>query len=258
MFNLIKSDLFKIRKSMGVKILFIISIVAAVAMTIVSNGIATGNMGTESMGIGSLFADIQMMSLFGSVLSGIFICNDFDSKTINDAISSGYSRTAIVISKTITFMIITFFLMLPYVAAAFIALGSGIEFKAFIPSVFLQIMASGKALDGAVILKSIAIMATMFIVYASQSVMFIFFGFTFRKPAVAIAVGYIMALIVAKLNSIEAVVKFMKYTPLGYEFTKFTLDAEAGVFGKGIVISVIFVVVITFITSAVFRKSEIK
>ena len=74
MLNLIQADLFKLRKSKAIKILLTITAISAVAMTVMANLIAQGKMDVNFNGFGFMFSDMNMISIIGSVIAGLFIC----------------------------------------------------------------------------------------------------------------------------------------------------------------------------------------
>ena len=105
MFNLIKADLYKMRKTKSIKILFLLCCISSTLMSVISYQLTNVNLSHDIIGIGSFFTDFQMISLVSVIFISLFICNDFDNKTIHDSISTGYSRSSIIICKTITYFI---------------------------------------------------------------------------------------------------------------------------------------------------------
>lgn len=101
MYNLILADLFKLCKTMAIKILFGITTVSAVIMAVMAYMIPQGKIGASMTGIGFMLSDISMISILGAVIAGVFICGDFDNKTIHDAIASGCSRGEVIGSNRI-------------------------------------------------------------------------------------------------------------------------------------------------------------
>ena len=180
MFNLIKADLYKMRKTKSIKILFLLCCISATLMSVISYQLTNGNLSHDIIGIGSFFTDFQMISLVSVIFISLFICNDFDNKTIHDSISTGYSRSSIIICKTITYFISILIFLLPDVIAAIVGMCSNYSFETFLPSVFQNIMKNenGTAFDFNIFLKIIAIWFTMAIVYASQISISIFLAFS--------------------------------------------------------------------------------
>lgn len=115
MIDLIKVDIYKTAKSSLMRIIFAISVLSASVMLLFAQLIATGNMDIQNIGITSLFADSQIFTLLGCVIIGIFLCNDFEYKIIENAISSRHSRNMIVISKVISLIILILLLSMSYI-----------------------------------------------------------------------------------------------------------------------------------------------
>jgi len=265
MLNLIRADLYKMRKSTALKLLFAITTVCAVTMVIFAYLIPQGKISEAYTGIGFLFSDINMMSILGAAVAGIFICGDFDNKTIHDAITSGCSRIDVICSKAISFFIAIILLLLPYAIITGIALLSGAKFGMSSVGVgFLHMLAidSGTAFDVTVFFKMLAVMLTLILVYVAQLSLCVPFALLFKKPVVVIVVYYGFTILCAQLyglrNASEVFKNISSYTPYGGTHTFLTLEAQAGDFGKTIIVSLVFITVMIAVTYSVFRKSEIK
>lgn len=262
---MILADLYKIRKSMWIKILLIITILCAVSMTIIAGEIEKGNLDINMAGIGFLLSDANMISLLGAVIAGIFICGDFDNKTIHDAISGGNSRVSIIVSKTIVFIGAIACILLPYAILTGIALNTGNKYNMGNNSIgFLHLITSegGKDFDASAVLGLLTSMATLVIVHAAQQSISILFAFLIKKPVIVIAVSYAISVInprltVLRANS-EVFDKICSFTPFGGDYTFITSGTEADYVIKALAVSLIFIVLIIGITYATFRKKEVK
>jgi len=165
-FNMIRADLFKMCKSPLIKILFAITTLCAVVMTVMAYLIPQGKIDPSMAGIGFMFSDISMISILGGVIAGVFICGDFDNKTLHDAIACGCSRGAIIVSKAIVLFCAIGFILLPYAIITAIALTTGSEFSMGSVSVgFLNIQTlnSGITFQASELLKLLFIMMTLII-----------------------------------------------------------------------------------------------
>ena len=107
--DLIKADIYKMTKSLLIKIIFVLSILIAGLMLLFANSISTGDIDIQNIGILSLFADSQIFTLLGCIIIGTFLCSDFEYKIIENAVSSGHSRAAVVFSKMISLIILSYF-----------------------------------------------------------------------------------------------------------------------------------------------------
>ena len=265
MINLIQADLYKMRKSNAMKILFAITTVCAIMMTLFAYLIPQGKLPESYAGTGFLFSDINMLSILGAAVAGVFICGDFDNKTIHDAVTSGCSRLAIICSKAITFFIAVFSLLIPYAVITGIALLSGEKFGLSSVGVgFLHLMAmdGGTVFDTAVFFKMLAVMLTLALVYVAQLSLCVPLALIFKKPVIVNVVYYAFTLFCAQLYNLSGASVVFKnissYTPYGGIYTFLTLESQAGDFGKTIIVSLVFIVAVMAVTYSVFRKSEIK
>ncbi|MGB4659625.1 MAG: hypothetical protein WBI07_10615 [Mobilitalea sp.] len=265
MINLIQADLYKMRKSTAMKVLFAITTACAIIMTFFAYQIPKGNIPESYAGMGFLFSDINMMSILGAAVAGVFICGDFDNKTIHDAVASGCSRIAIICSKAITFFIAVLTLLIPYAVLTGISLLSGAEFGMSNVGVgFLHLLAieNGTVFDASLVLKMLAVMLTLAVVYVAQLSLCIPLALIFKKPVIVNVVYYAFTLFCAQINNLINASKVFKnissYTPYGGIHTFLTLDTQAGDFGKTIIVSIVFTAAMIAVTYSVFRKSEIK
>lgn len=264
MHNLIKADLYKIFRMTGMKILLLITSACAIIMTVMAYYIPQGKIPASYTGVGFLFSDVNIMSIIGAVAAGILLCGDFDNKTIHDAISSGISRTVIVVGKSVTYMITIMVLLLPYVIATLAAVVSGKEFGMGSVGVgFLNIMAnSGGTLDSNGIIKTIAIMAVLLIVYAGMLSLCIPIAFATRKPVIVVAVYYVLTIVFANLSSLRSDYSFfdkiMGLLPFGGDYSMLTAASATSDIVKGLAVSIIFGSVIVALTAVGFQETEIR
>ncbi|MNO52051.1 ABC-2 family transporter protein [compost metagenome] len=263
--NLIRADLFKLRKSTSFKILFGITTVSAVLMTMMAYWIPQGKIKASMTGIGFMFSDVNMISILGAVIAGIFICGDFDTKTIHDAITTGHSRGTVIVSKAIVFGYAVAFILLPYAIITGIAIGTGSEFNMGSVAVgYLHLLSSeaGTVLSVSEIWKLLAIMLTLIIVYVAQLSLCVPLAFILKKPVLVVPVYYGFSILTAQLmgiaHSSPVFDRIFSCTPYGGNYTFLTLDSVAGDILKGIVVSLAFIILIVAVTLLFFRKSEIK
>ena len=237
MFNLIKADLYKMRKTKSIKILFLLCCISSTLMSVISYQLTNVNLSHDIIGIGSFFTDFQMISLVSVIFISLFICNDFDNNFISILI-----------------------FLLPYVIAAIVGMCSNYSFETFLPSVFQNIMKNenGTAFDFNIFLKIIAIWFTMAIVYASQISISIFLAFSIQKSVIVISLGYIFNAAIAQIINIDAASDFFSKTPFGVDYSKLTLNADSSVFFNFIGISLVFLAIMMILSYLFFRKAEIK
>jgi ABC-2 type transport system permease protein len=264
MLNLIQADFYKMRKSLVIKILFGITTLCSLAMVIMAYLIPLDRIKEGYSGIGFMFSDINMMSILGAVIASIFICGDFDNKTIHDAISSGCSRGAIMVSKGVVFFFGLAFILLPYVIVTGIALSTGVSFDMGGVAVgFLHILTgeSGIAFSASVLLRMLVAMLTLMIVYMAQLSICIPLAFTLRKPVLVIAIYYGFSILSGQLavlsNSQKVFEKIYSCTPFGGNYTFVTIGTGTMDILQTMAVSIIFIMIMLIITYRIFRKSEI-
>jgi ABC-2 type transport system permease protein len=265
MYNLIRADLFKLRKSMAIKVLFAITTASALTMAMIAYLIAQGKLAASMSGTGFLFSDVDMISILGGVIAGVFICGDFDNKTIHDAIANGCSRCTVIVSKATVFSCAIAFILLPYAIITCIALSTGCKFSMGpIAMGFLHVLTSeaGNPFSASAICKLIAVMFTLIIVYVAQLSLCVPLAFALKKPVLVVAIFYAFSFLsgqLAKLRGSSQVFKcIFDCTPYGGNYTFVTLHSEAGDMFKAIFVSLIFIIVMIAVTFCAFRKSELK
>jgi ABC-2 type transport system permease protein len=265
MYNLIRADFFKMRKSATIKILFAIACLYAAAMVVISYMIEHGKLSTSMSGIGFLLSDVDVISILGGVCAGVFICGDFDNKTIHDAIAGGCGRFSVIISKATVFICSVVVLLVPYAIAVGVALGTGSKFSLSTPGLgFLNLlMAEGGT--GFSVLQGwglFGIILLLLLVYAAQLSLCVPLAFVFKKPVAVIAVFYALSILCGQLAGLEKSSKLFNdifaCTPFGGNYALLTLGAGAGDVCKAIAVSVVFITVMLAATYTAFRKAEIK
>jgi ABC-2 type transport system permease protein len=264
MYNLIFADLFKLRKSIAIKILFGITTISAVAMAVIAYLIPQGKLDSSMSGIGFLFSDVNIMTILGGVVAGIFICGDFDNKTINQAVASGYGRSTLLISKMFVFFFAIVLLLIPYIIVTGIAISIGYKFNMGVGLCFLNLLTqeAGKTFSVLEIWKLLVIMITLILVYLAQLSICVPLSFALKKPVLVVSICYGIQILYPQLIGIGSIYPVihdvLNYFPYGEPFIFLTLITKSGDILRTAFLSVIFIILMISITSFVFRKSEIK
>ncbi|MNO37103.1 ABC-2 family transporter protein [compost metagenome] len=265
MFNLIRADLFKLRKTWTIRIVIGITAISALIMAMMAYLIPQGKIEASMTGIGFMFSDVNMISILGAVLAGISICGDFDNKTIHNAVANGISRSTVIVSKAIILACSLALILLPYAIITTAALGSGSDYNMGSVAVgFLHLLTSeaGSGFSAAEIWKLLAVMLTLIIVYAAQLSICVPLAFLLKKPVLVVAIYYGLSILSAQLaglaNSSQAFNRIFALTPFGGNYTFLTLDAAGGDLFKAITVSLVFTIVILAFTCVIFRRSEMK
>ncbi|MCL6603188.1 MAG: ABC transporter permease [Paenibacillus sp.] len=265
MYNLIRADLFKLRKSMAIKILFGITTVSALAMAMFAYLIPQGKIDGSMTGIGFMFSDINVISILGAVIAGVFICGDFDNKTIHDAIANGHSRVAVILSKATVSGCALVFILLPYAIITVIALSTGYEFSmGSIALGFLNIMTSeaGTGFSASEIGKLLAVMLTLMIVYVAQLSITVPLALFLKKPVFVIALYYAFSILCGQLAGLGdgslLINRMFAVTPYGSSYSLVTLNTGNADILQAISVSLVFIVAMIAVAYSGFRRSEIK
>jgi ABC-2 type transport system permease protein len=265
MFNLILADLFKLRKSMAIKIILGITTVSSVIMAIMAYLIPLGKIDSSLTGLGFMFSDTNMLSILGAVVAGVFICGDYENKTIHDAITSGNSRIAVIISKAATFFIAITIILLPYAIVTGVALGTGSEFNMGSATIgFLNLLTkdSQTTLTLMKIGKLLVVMLSMVIVIMAQLSICIPLALVLKKPVLVVAINYGVSILSGQLMGLKErfplFERIFNCTPYGGTYSFLTIESGAGDITKAISISIVYIIGMIVITYLAFRKSEIK
>lgn len=265
MLNLIQADLFKLRKSMALKVLFGISTVSAAVMIWFANLISQGKLEESFADLGFMFSDINVISILGGITASILICGDFENKTIHDSIATGTSRSFIVVSKTSLIALCLAFLLLPYALVTFIALSTGSEYSMGTVAIgFLNFLTteSGTILSGAEAGKMIVVMLSLMLVYAAQVSICVPLAFLLKKPVFVVGMYYGLSVSSGQLLSLSqsspVFDRIFSLTPFGGDHVFLTLASGGGDIIKSILVSLVFITIMITIASSIFRKAEVK
>ncbi|MBD2870337.1 ABC transporter permease [Paenibacillus arenilitoris] len=265
MLNLIQADLYKLRKSRAIKVLLAMTTVSATVMAVMAYLIPQGQIDASMTGIGFMFSDMNMISILGGVIAGILICGDFDNKTIQDAIASGFGRAAIVIGKAAVLGVAVALVLLPYAVVTAVALGTGHPFgMENVALGFLHLLTAegGSAFAAADIWKTVFIILTLLLVYAAQLSICVPLAFLLRKPIFVVAIYYGFSILCAQLMRLgdgsHWFGSLFSSTPYGGRHAFMSLETGAGDMLATAVVSFMFMIVTTAVTYAAFRRAELK
>jgi ABC-2 type transport system permease protein len=256
MFNLIKCEMFKLRKSMPLKILFLLmfglSIVTSLSSLSYVDSPLAEEMGVALNGYDAFFSslrDLPTIAMIGIIVIGFIICNDFENRTIQTEISAGHSRAAILFSKIISLSIAYFVVYLPYPLGRAIFQGVLIKFASLVTAgmfikmlaAFVSIILVGLALDSIIILlafilrKSILVMGIglLFVVLGGTAIM----SFGVSNPAFG---------------------ALLEKTPVGLFKALAIANYEPSALLQATIISLFCIGCVLCVTYALFRKAELK
>ena len=268
MINLMKADFYKMRKSATLWFTFLVMCVAVTVFAVLSIGMAKGSIGKETIGMASGLSDGSLTAIIGPFLAAIFICSDFTNKTMHDSILCGKGRRAIVYAKIIPYGLSILLMLLPYsilTIVGFLVKGSfSLDFANGMDSSYMMVLASqgSVAHDAEMILKMLLIVVVVAVMYIARMSLCILLGYTIRKPVLVVGIGFIVemvgSLIALSVSSSEALTEALSWTPfVGIKETLNMGAAYSDLF-KTLGASIVFIVIILNITSAIFATSEVK
>lgn len=266
--NVLKCEFIKLKKSTSFKVCFIIMILLGIIMsytTIQSINIIP-EMYQNYDGLGILlncFSDVAMLALFGAVFAGLFICNDFQNRTIQESIASGNSHFSVVLHKTWIYVLCTVIIFIPYPILFSILtaqnLGWGFENAGVVGADFV----------GRITLTII----TFFFADIPMLVFFVLISFSVQKTGLSIAINVPVMIIGSRvisslLSSSELLQKIYNYSFLGicnkpfeylHIFEPNTLaDATLQNFLPIILVSIAWSIALFALTVFIFKKRDLK
>ncbi|MFS0722493.1 ABC transporter permease [Paenibacillus sp. 1P07SE] len=260
MVNLIWAEWYKLRKSVAIRILIFITGICAVVMALFAHLIAEGKM-AESMGnLGFMFSDMNVISILGAVIAGVYICGDFDNKTIHHMIAGGKSRGTVVAGKAVIIACGLVLILLPYVIVTAAALMSGLAFDMQAAGLgFLNLLsAMPGTFSAAEAGKLAALMLTLIIVYIAQLSITLPLALMLRKPVLVIVIYYAFSILCGQLAGLGGLDTWLNLTPYGTDHVLLGADSGYAEMLQSIGISVVFVLAMLLLSYLVFRRAELK
>lgn len=265
MLNLVHAEFYKLQKSIGLKICFLLSCISGASLIYISHCIAIGSMGIEVKSTASGLTEIVIVSLLGSLMTGILICSDFETKSIHDAVACANGRMSVVLSKTLMYIIYMIMLLLPYMVATLIGFCSGAKFSTpFVASVYIQMLSdvTGKSVAAGTVGKIILISLVSMIVSAARLSVCIPVAFKIRKPVAVLAIGFafnaLIDLVIGLFKNVPVISDILTFTPFSRKFILVTVHTTTGILIKAVICSIIFIAVMAVVTYISFKKDEIK
>jgi len=248
--RLLRIEFLKLQHSKGFRVLLFLSALLGFFATIASTGSGEGIVITGYDTFYKQFGDLKsLIFVFLGVFSGIFIGEDFSNRIIQSEISSGYSRFAILLSKSLMYMIGIFMIIASELLVA--TIGTTV-LNGFGPVITLNI---------------VSIMIRSYLIYSfimsGISMICIMIAFLIKNKGSIIAINMLLLVI------IDGVLQFLSSKlPLGlqmYDKTPFyqvLLTTSPSIMivdlVRGILVGMITLVIFFSITHIIFLRSELK
>lgn len=259
--QLYKATLYRMYKTKGVRIAYILTYFAAVGYYVLSAMVASGDMAASAAGNITALGDAMIIWLFGSLITGILVGDDFENKTIHGAI--GYGRKQIVVNYVLVYATLMCGLLLPYLVGSVALVIAGIDMsgaRATAVTVFL-----GNAIDFSEdvnIWTLILSYISHIVVTIGQISVCIIVALKFKKTVAVTAFGFIFGMITALISTLVSQSKMLdniyKLTPYNYGLSTIGVDASMGNMWAGIGVSAVFIAICGMISWLCFKRADIK
>lgn len=192
--NVLKCEFVKLKKSMSVKLTLL-----TVAAFSVLYGFLVSQPGVNdedyfngiSVLLGS-FSDNMLYIIIGSIVAGLFICNDFENRTIQESIVCGNSHLNVVAGKAVVFTLSQIVIcgIYPLIAGVITGIRSGWDWNT--AGVY------GAELIGRTVLTLI----TIFFAYFPVIMFFLLVSFLVQKAGISFAINIPVMMILYQVLSL--------------------------------------------------------
>lgn len=259
--QLLQATLYRVRKTRGILVAFAIIYIAAILYFVFAKMIACGQFDATQAGSITGLGDAMIIWLFGSLIIGMLIGNDFENKTVHAEIKFG--RGKIIANYMLVFIILVCLMVLPYTIASLICIIGNVDMtgaEGTIISIYMSnIFEYGKEES---VLKLICSYISYAIVYIGQLSICIPVALKIKKTVVVTAFGFFFGMITALLatlaSKVEVLDNIYQLTPYRYGIDKIGVAAGWGSMCIAVLVSACFAAIMGYISWLIFRKSDIK
>lgn len=240
--NLIKAERFKLRKSLGFKILLLGNIISTFIFIVL---LILGSKTTGYQGMIISLSYVLHHVFMGFLFVAIFLCSEFNNRTFSMSLLCGHSRRKVFLAKSVVFLCGVLFLSCIYVGFstvfAWVGNGFGKEWNLDNAKLVLQIWGCGLAgyiTMGAVIILVATIARKMIV-------------------TIGVGVGLTYALIQSENLSRDNPLPFVKYT-YSYQIRQIYFAGDDFAPEFFMVVMMITVIVALIAATLVFERTELK
>lgn len=253
---LLAVDAYKMWRSKVVKILLALAVVSAGLMVYFAHQIAEGKL-NEGNSLIAFFSDMQIFSLLGSIIMGLFFCNDFEEKIVENAISSGQKRWNIVFSKIISLLFLSCLFAAPYIGAILLMKFLDLPLVVYLPTPFFSLVELVRSTAN--IGRALILCGSIIVVYTAQLSIGLPILFGLKKPVLVMSLNYILlGLLGTMLNSNDALKDLIAWTPYGIDFQQLVNNWKLTTILQNLAVSFFFMVCMVVISFVIFKKAEVK
>ncbi len=246
MYNLVKMELYNLKKLKSYKIVLIISLIISM-FSIITYSFDPSFKPTGLVTYNNRLWDTPLMMIYAGIFSGLFVGADFNYRTNSLQVARGHSRKSIVLSKLIVYLIgcIPLFLLDITIVTIFYTVrnGWGVTFditqviyiiKTLLLSIFLNLSSATVFFMLAYLLKDIA------------------------KTSIVSIVGYMLSsVLLGSFGVINKNLDIYKYTT--FEISRNVSDiVKNSSYTLSIVMGIFTIAMMIFLSVRLFNKAELK
>lgn len=265
MFNLVIADLFKVRKLMAVKLSILFCFISATALLWMSYGVTNGVFSREISYQLSGLTEIMMISLFGPLIVGVAICQDFEDHAMQHVISLGIGRGKVLIGKVILIVFMIAVLLLPFLINTLVGVFLEINLsEEVVQSTFMKciIDVQGQVISSTQVGKIILIYFAMIVVYVARLSICLPLAMLVKKQSIVMIIGFavggLIDVVVGLISNSALGKVLLDYLPYSRNYMILGLDTSTGLLLKLFIVCVLFTSIMIGITYKLFIKTEVK
>lgn len=256
MYNLLKCEIMKLKKSLPLKLLSALmlafSVVAALSSLSYVDSPYLQEMEIAITGYDAFFysmRDMPTIVMIGTITIAFVVCSDFENRTIQAEIAAGHSRFAILLSKLLAFSLAYLAAYLPYLLGRAVLQGILIEFG--VP-ISIGVICRMMAAFAAVLLSGIAVNGVVFLL-----------AFVLRKSVLAVGIGFVVVVLggtafMSFTLSLPVLSALADNVPVGFFRALAVSGYSPFMLFKTASISLLSIGIVLALTYGIFRRAELK
>ena len=259
--KLYKATMYRMLMSTGVRVSVVLTYVAAVLYYVLAWMVAAGKIDAAYAGSITGLGDSMVIWIFGALIVGILVGEDFESKTIHGSLR--YGRGKIVTNYMCVFAMMMVILLLPYTIGSVCLIVSGADMAQASETAISIYMGNVLSYTTDVSVgKMIFSYFACVLVYIGQIAVCIPVALKCKKTVVVTAFGFLFGILTALLatlaQSIKIVGNIYQFTPYDYGISKIGCLASGYDIVSGMVVSVVFFTICAVGAWLLFRRADVK
>ncbi len=250
MLKLLTFEMTKLRFLKSFKVLILLSFLIGFLSSGISSVLDSGQGLSGHQTFFYQFADLRtLIFVFAGVFSGLFIGEDFNNRTIQSEISSGFSRFSILLSKTIVYMIGVCVLIIVQVVTNTISTS--------------YINGFGNSLTLEVLSQMLRALFVFMYLACSCCMVYVATSFYLKNVGATIAINMLLLVVLDALFQVGAMIsvtgmKIYEFTPFVQMVLSSLETVMSGQLGISILIGTASMIVFFLLAYNLFYKAELK